>query len=117
MVSDRSSGPVRLSGVSILLGRQPPHDSPRGLVRALHRLLHAVALLAIAPAVLLAQSGTIKGTVTDTATGPVIGAVVTIEGSGLLTQTSSRGTYEFRGVTAGSHVVRVRALGHTRAKQ
>jgi iron complex outermembrane receptor protein len=80
-------------------------------------LFLVATLLAFAPSVLAAQSGTVKGVVTDTTTGPVIGAVVTVDGSGLLTQTNARGAYEFRGVSAGSHVIRVRALGHTPATQ
>ncbi|HEY8793306.1 MAG TPA: TonB-dependent receptor [Gemmatimonadaceae bacterium] len=64
-----------------------------------------------------AQSGTIKGVVTDTTTGPVVGAVVTVDASALLTQTNARGAYEFRGVSVGTHTVRVRALGHTPATQ
>src|SRR6185437_14522810 len=81
-------------------------------------LLLAIAALVVAtPAVLSAQSGTIKGTVTDTATGPVVGAVVTIDASAQLTQTNSKGAYEFRGVPAGAHTVRVRALGHTPSTQ
>ena len=64
-----------------------------------------------------AQSGTIKGIVTDTTTGPVVGAVVTVDASALLTQTNARGAYEFRGVSVGTHTVRVRALGHTPATQ
>lgn len=75
-------------------------------------------LVALAPTLLAAQGGgTIKGTVTDTATGPVVGAVVTVDGSVLITQTNTRGGYEFRGVSPGSHQVRVRALGHTPATQ
>ena len=77
----------------------------------------ATLLRAHQPPLLAAQTGTIKGVVTDTATGPVVGAVVTIDASVLLTQTNARGAYEFRGVPAGSHVVRVRALGHTQATQ
>jgi iron complex outermembrane receptor protein len=86
-------------------------------VRALHRLLIAATLFVVAPSVLAAQNGTIKGVVTDTATGPVVGAVVTVDATVLLTQTNTRGAYEFRGVSPGSHVVRVRALGHTPATQ
>ena len=59
----------------------------------------------------------IKGVVTDTTTGPVVGAVVTVDASALLTQTNARGAYEFRGVSVGTHTVRVRALGHTPATQ
>jgi iron complex outermembrane recepter protein len=86
-------------------------------VRALHRLIVAASLLAVAPSVLVAQNGTIKGVVTDSATGPVVGAVVTVDASVLLTQTNARGAFEFRGVPPGSHTVRVRALGHTPATQ
>ncbi|HEY2896609.1 MAG TPA: TonB-dependent receptor [Gemmatimonadaceae bacterium] len=86
-------------------------------MRALHRLIIVASLLVVAPSVLAAQNGTIKGVVTDTATGPVVGAVVTVDASVLLTQTNSRGAYEFRGVSPGSHTVRVRALGHTQATQ
>src|SRR6478672_1005065 len=93
------------------------HGSPRGLVRALTRLAFAATLLVVAPSVLAAQNGTIKGVVTDTATGPVVGAVVTVYATVLLTQTNTRGAYEFRGVSPGSHTVRVRALGHTPATQ
>ncbi len=74
----------------------------------------AVAASATAAA---AQSGTIRGVVTDSTTGPVIGAVVTVDASALLTQTNGRGAFEFRGVPAGSHTVRVRALGHTPSTQ
>ncbi len=77
-------------------------------------LLFAFAATASAAA---AQSGTIKGVVTDTTTGPVVGAVVTVDASALLTQTNARGAYEFRGVSVGTHTVRVRALGHTPATQ
>jgi iron complex outermembrane receptor protein len=86
-------------------------------VRAFYRLLFAATLLAVAPSVLAAQNGTVKGAVTDSITGSVVGAVVTLDGTVLITQTNSRGTYEFRGVSPGSHVVRVRALGHTPATQ
>ncbi|MEO8878802.1 MAG: TonB-dependent receptor [Gemmatimonadaceae bacterium] len=78
--------------------------------------LIATTVVVSAPA-LAAQAGTIKGVVTDTATGPVVGAVVTVDASALLTQTNTRGGYEFRGVSAGTHTVRVRALGHTPATQ
>jgi iron complex outermembrane receptor protein len=86
-------------------------------MRASSLVLRIALLLALTATAVAAQSGTIKGVVTDTTTGPVVGAVVTIDGSGLLTQTNARGAYEFRGVPAGSHVVRVRALGHTPATQ
>ena len=81
------------------------------------RFAAGFALTATTAFAAAAQSGTIKGVVTDTATGPVVGAVVTVDASALLTQTNVRGAYEFRGVSAGTHTVRVRALGHTPATQ
>ncbi|MBK5187134.1 MAG: TonB-dependent receptor [Gemmatimonadaceae bacterium] len=87
-------------------------------MRAPLRLLAVAAFFTLATTTAAAaQSGTIRGTVTDTATGPVVGAVVTVDQSALLTQTNTRGAYEFRGVPAGSHTIRVRALGHTPATQ
>ncbi len=86
-------------------------------MRALSRLIFVATLLAVSPSVLAAQNGAIKGVVTDTATGPVVGAVVTVDASVLLTQTNAHGAYEFRGVSPGSHTVRVRALGHTPSTQ
>jgi len=82
-------------------------------MRASSLVLRIASLLVFTATAAAAQTGTIKGIVTDSVTGPVVGAVVTVEGSGLLTQTNARGAYEFRGVRAGSHVVRVRALGRT----
>jgi Outer membrane cobalamin receptor protein len=119
MVDVLPDGPVRPCGILPPAGPSVAlHGSLRGLVRTLYRLVFAAVLLAIAPAVLAAQGGgTIKGVVTDTATGPVVGAVVTVDGSVLLTQTNARGAFEFRGVSPGSHQVRVRALGHTPATQ
>ena len=76
-------------------------------------LLFVAGLLSLAASRLSAQSGTIKGTVTDSVSGPIVGAVVTVDATVLVTQTSSRGTYEFRGVPAGTHTVRVRALGRS----
>jgi iron complex outermembrane receptor protein len=84
-------------------------------MRASSLVFRIASLLAFTATAAAAQSGTIKGVVTDSITGPVIGAVVTVDASGLLTQTNARGAYEFRGVPAGSHVVRVRALGRTPA--
>ena len=88
-------------------------------MRASSLVLRFSLLLALvtAASAAAAQTGTIKGVVTDSTTGPVIGAVVTVDASALLTQTNGRGAYEFRGVSAGNHTVRVRALGHTPATQ
>ena len=79
----------------------------------MHRLstLFVAGLLSLAATALSAQSGSIKGTVTDSVSGPIVGAIVTVDATVLVTQTSSRGTFQFRGVPTGTHIVRVRALG------
>jgi len=86
-------------------------------MRVLSLVLRITCLLALTASAVAAQSGTIRGVVADSTTGPVIGAVVTVDASALLTQTNGRGAFEFRGVPAGTHTVRVRALGHTPSTQ
>ena len=86
-------------------------------MRASSLVSRIACLLALTASAAAAQSGTIRGVVTDSTTGVVIGAVVTVDASALLTQTNARGAYEFRGVSAGTHTVRVRALGHRPATQ
>jgi iron complex outermembrane receptor protein len=86
-------------------------------MRASTLALRIACLLALTATAAAAQSGTIKGVVTDSTTGVVVGAVVTVDASALLTQTNARGAYEFRGVSPGIHTVRVRALGHRPATQ
>jgi iron complex outermembrane receptor protein len=71
------------------------------------------ALLAAAP--LAAQSGTLEGTVADSAGSPLLNASVTVEGTGARTTTGASGTYQLRGVPAGTHTTRVRLIGYQAA--
>jgi iron complex outermembrane recepter protein len=82
------------------------------VVRALVRsLLVFTPLLTVGAAPLLAQSGTIRGTVADSAGSPVANATVTVDGTGLRMATAASGSYEIRGVPAGTFTVRARAIG------
>jgi len=83
----------------------------RGIVRTI-----AVSVLALWPAALAAQSGTLRGSVTDSAGSPLSNATVMVEGTGLRTTTGGAGSYEIRGVPAGSHRVRARSIGHQLAE-
>lgn len=60
---------------------------------------------------LAAQSATIRGTVQDSAGQPVSNATVTVDGTGLRYATAATGSYEIRGVAAGTYTVRARAIG------
>jgi iron complex outermembrane receptor protein len=64
---------------------------------------------------LMAQAGTIRGTVADSAGGGLANAAVTVEATGLRATTGGAGTYEIRGVPAGTHRVRVRLIGYQSA--
>jgi iron complex outermembrane receptor protein len=77
--------------------------------------MYTVAALALFPAGLAAQSGTLRGNVADSAGSPLSNASVTVEGTGLRISTGSSGGYELRGVPAGTHTVRVRSIGHQAA--
>jgi iron complex outermembrane receptor protein len=71
------------------------------------------ALLAAAP--LAAQSGSLQGTVSDSSGAPLSNASVTVEGTGLRTNTGTTGEYQLRGVPAGAHSVRARLIGYQAA--
>src|SRR5258705_10203428 len=70
-----------------------------------------VLVLALLPAVAVAQSGAIRGRVLDATGQPLARASISAEGSGLTTSTNDQGRYEIRGVSAGTYTVRVRLLG------
>jgi iron complex outermembrane receptor protein len=72
-----------------------------------------LALASAAP--LTAQSGTIRGTVSDSAGGGLANAAIRVEATGLRATTGGAGTYEIRGVPAGTHTVRVRLIGYQSA--
>ena len=63
-----------------------------------------------------AQNGTIHGSVADSSGAPVSNATVSIERAGLRASTSTDGTYQIRGVPAGTHVVHARAIGYQAAQ-
>ena len=56
-----------------------------------------------------AQAGTLRGTVADSSGAPLPNAAVTVEGTGLRATTGADGSYEIRGVPAGTYTVRARA--------
>ncbi len=72
----------------------------------------AVLVVLVLPGPLAAQGGIIRGRVVDTTGAPLPGATVSIEAFGARATTSDQGDYEFRGVPAGAHTVRVRLLGY-----
>jgi iron complex outermembrane receptor protein len=73
-----------------------------------------VAGLLLSPLLALtAQTGRIAGRVTDSAGGPLAGAVVSVEGTPFRTTAGSGGSYDLRGIPAGTHTVRVRLIGYT----
>ena len=77
----------------------------------MRRVASLLVLLALLPAVAVAQSGSIRGRVSDATGQPLARALIAAEGSGLTTSTNDQGRYEIRGVSAGTYTVRVRLLG------
>src|SRR5882672_7181070 len=74
--------------------------------------LFACLLLALAPAALLAQGGSIRGRVADAAGAPLPRTQVSVEGTGLRATSDEQGRYDIRGVGAGTYTVRARLLGY-----
>src|SRR6185436_14956056 len=83
------------------LGRETP----------MRRGASVLAAVLFVPSLLLAQ-GSIRGRVTDAAGAPLARASITAEGAGLITESDDQGRYEIRGLSQGSHILRVRALGY-----
>ena len=75
-------------------------------------VLCAVPLLVALPNRLGAQGGTIRGRVADAQGAPLPRASVSVDAIGARTTTDEQGSYEIRGVPAGTHTVRVRLLGY-----
>jgi len=78
------------------------------------RVVEVVAALVLVLAggrQLAAQSGTVQGSVTDSTGAVVVGALFTVDQTGLRTTSTARGRYTLGGVPAGRRVVRIRALG------
>ena len=81
------------------------------MIRRLFGAAAAFLLLLALPQRLHAQAGTIRGQVTDSAGTPLAGVQVSLEGITSTVTTRSDGHFEFRGVAAGSHVLRARGIG------
>lgn len=58
-----------------------------------------------------AQVGSVQGRVADSSGAVIIGAMFTIDGSGIRTTSTARGRYTLGGIPVGRRVIRVRALG------
>lgn len=84
------------------------------LARAAAVGLIAAAVTAFtASAVVAQQTGTIEGRVTASGSGqPVRGALVTVEGTNIGTETGEDGRYVLLNVPAGRHMLRVAAIGY-----
>ena len=64
------------------------------------------------PISLAAQSGSIEGRVSDS-TGTALGGVhISVDGTGLRTQSDARGNYVIRGIPPGNRIVRGRSIGY-----
>lgn len=78
------------------------------------RVVEMAAALVLVSAIgrpLAAQSGTVQGSVADSTGAVVVGALLTVDQTGLRTTTTSRGRYTLGGVPTGRRIVRIRALG------
>ncbi|HEV8303519.1 MAG TPA: TonB-dependent receptor [Gemmatimonadales bacterium] len=69
-------------------------------------------LVALVPATVAAQGGTIRGRVADAAGAPLARALVSAEGAGVRASSDEQGRYELHGVPAGAYTLRVRLLGY-----
>ncbi|MEO6447573.1 MAG: TonB-dependent receptor [Gemmatimonadaceae bacterium] len=74
-------------------------------------LAAAMLLLGVYGRSLAAQSGSLQGRVVDSTGAVVVGAVLTVNQTGLRTVSSARGFFSLGGVPVGRQVVQVRALG------
>src|SRR6059036_1301008 len=74
----------------------------------------ACALFALLPpsSRLAAQGGTVRGRVTDSTGAPLARVGVSMEAIGAHATSDEQGSYEIRGVPAGTHSVRARLLGY-----
>src|SRR5438034_10590751 len=69
--------------------------------------------LALAAGHLAAQTGTVTGRVTAAETGtPIVGAEVSVAGTGLGTRTAQEGRFTLLNVPAGPHDLRIPAIGY-----
>ena len=86
---------------------------PSSVVRRSGILAAALLLVAASGRSLVAQVGTVQGKVSDSTGAVIVGAMFTIDQTGLRTTSTGRGRFALGGVPAGRRVMRVRALGFT----
>lgn len=77
------------------------------------RLSCLVVALSAWPLTAHAQSGVIQGRVADSTGAAVVGALFTVDGTGVRTTSNARGRYVLAGVPSGTRKVHFRALGFT----
>ncbi|MGH7527050.1 MAG: carboxypeptidase regulatory-like domain-containing protein, partial [Gemmatimonadales bacterium] len=85
------------------------------MIRPVVRMIVGIGLALATAAPLAAQAGTIRGSVADSGGAAISHASLIVEGTGLRTTSGSEGRSEIRGVPAGTHTVRVRAIGYQAA--
>ena len=83
----------------------------RSLVRTTGLCLSLALLTLCSARPLAAQSGTVQGKVSDSTGAAVVGASISVEGTGLHVTSGSSGKYVIRGVPRGERRVQVRAIG------
>ena len=86
---------------------------PRFVVRIVGLSLGSILAVVANAGGLAAQSSTIQGRVLDSAGAIVAGAQVTLDNTVLRAVSGGNGRYVLRGVSSGSHTLRVRAIGYT----
>ena len=84
---------------------------PGSLVRRSGIFAAALLLIAASGRSLAAQIGTIQGKVSDSTGAVIVGAMFTIDQTGLRTTSTGRGRFALGGVPVGRRTLRVRALG------
>src|SRR5437773_4091512 len=80
--------------------------------RALGVIACAFLAVLLPSSPLAAQGGTVRGRLTDSTGAPLARVVVGIEAIGAHATSDEQGSYEIRGVPAGTHSVRARLLGY-----
>lgn len=85
----------------------------RTLSRVLGLAVIGVVALSVTSREAAAQSGSVQGRVADSSGAVIVGAMFTIDGSGIRTTSTARGRYTLGGIPVGRRVIRVRALGFT----
>src|SRR6185295_15545554 len=83
------------------------------VVRRIGILAAALVLVAAGGRSLRAQTGTVQGRVADSTGAVIVGALFTIDQTGLRTTSTARGRYTLGGVPSGRRTLRIRALGFT----